>query len=331
MNISRRKPAFTLIELLVVIAIIAILIALLLPAVQQAREAARRTQCKNNLKQYGLALHNYHDRSLVFPPGTTTCGPCSVGSMALNAGHGFHADLLPFIDQAPLYNRLNFTVGGWPNSAAIGTADANHTAAIDTPVTPYLCPSSSYSTPAQCFDNYPGQGSYPYLNAEARSDYVGIQGSDNKLDPNSSYKSTGGCLFLNSKINLSQITDGSSNTMIVGEYSGLHPTDKVSNMGGPTQYNAVTWYGVYDSNSYGDFTNTKPVIYPPNSQYYYGGLSLSGSGNGAYCTQALKSAHVGGLHVLMADGAVRFISTNINLATFKNLADRSDGNSLGEF
>jgi prepilin-type N-terminal cleavage/methylation domain-containing protein len=329
---ARQKfRGFTLIELLVVIAIIAILIALLLPAVQQAREAARRTQCKNNLKQYGLALHNYHDRSGMFPPGTTTCNPCITTGQGLLAGHGFHADILPFIDQAPVYNKLNFSIAGWPNSATIGTADPNHTAAIDTPIAPFRCPSSPYSNPFQCFDNNPGSGTYPYLNSEARSDYVGIQGSVNKLDPNCPYKSTGGCLFLNSNINLALITDGSSNTMIVGEYSGVAPTDKISNFGAPTPYNAVAWYGVYDHISYGNFTNTKPVFYPPNTAYYYGGASLSGSGNGAYCTQALKSAHVGGLHILMADGAVRFLSSNINLATYYNLADRNDGNTLGEF
>src|SRR5262245_59925031 len=97
---------FTWIELLVVIAIIAILIALLLPAVQQAREAARRTQCKNHMKQLGLALHNYHDVFQVFPPGGTTC----TGNLCLygiNNGHNFLANILPYMDQAPLFNKIN--------------------------------------------------------------------------------------------------------------------------------------------------------------------------------------------------------------------------------
>src|SRR3954451_15240789 len=96
---SRSKRGFTLIELLVVIAIIAVLIALLLPAVQQAREAARRTQCRNNLKQIGLALHNYHDAHKIFPPGET-----SNGTDDPLYGHGPGVDILPYIDQATVYN-----------------------------------------------------------------------------------------------------------------------------------------------------------------------------------------------------------------------------------
>ncbi len=111
-----RRGAFTLIELLVVIAIIAVLVALLLPAVQQAREAARRTQCRNNLKQIGLALHNYHDSHTIFPPGETsnqTDDPLY--------GHGPGVDLLPYIDQANVYNKFNFTTG---TTGAEGQANA---------------------------------------------------------------------------------------------------------------------------------------------------------------------------------------------------------------
>jgi prepilin-type N-terminal cleavage/methylation domain-containing protein len=109
MNIRRRWPAFTLIELLVVIAIIAILVALLLPAVQQAREAARRTQCKNNLKQLGLALHNYHDQHLVLPPGYVS-DYTSAGTDT-GPGWGWAAMMLPQMDQAPLYQTIDFSVG----------------------------------------------------------------------------------------------------------------------------------------------------------------------------------------------------------------------------
>ena len=109
MRRTRGKPGgFTLIELLVVIAIIAVLIALLLPAVQQAREAARRTQCKNNMKQFGLALHNYHDTLNMFP--------CTInaGNFSAPNGVGAMVHLLPYIDQAPLFNTINFTsTGGW--------------------------------------------------------------------------------------------------------------------------------------------------------------------------------------------------------------------------
>src|SRR5689334_25410189 len=108
-----RRRAFTLIELLVVIAIIAVLIALLLPAVQQAREAARRTQCKNNLKQIGLALHNYHDTFRLFPPGYVdrNGNPNLTPDNDLGPGWGWAAFLLPYIDQSPLYSPINFNVG----------------------------------------------------------------------------------------------------------------------------------------------------------------------------------------------------------------------------
>jgi len=110
--LKRSRPirchGFTLIELLVVIAIIAVLIALLLPAVQQAREAARRSQCKNNLKQMGLALHNYHDTVSVFPPGAFYHG--SNGAERYGTGFSFHVMLLPYLDQTPRYNAFDFNV-----------------------------------------------------------------------------------------------------------------------------------------------------------------------------------------------------------------------------
>lgn len=134
-----RRRGFTLIELLVVIAIIAILIALLLPAVQQAREAARRTQCKNNLKQMGLALHNYHDNYQFFPNG-------NVASSAGGWGLSWYARILPFVDQAPLYNQLTFsgTQHGWawndptnnPEGVQNGTAFSRVTLSF------VICPSS---------------------------------------------------------------------------------------------------------------------------------------------------------------------------------------------
>jgi prepilin-type N-terminal cleavage/methylation domain-containing protein len=107
-----RRRGFTLIELLVVIAIIAVLIALLLPAVQQAREAARRTQCKNNMKQLGLAMHNYHDTFRVFPPGWIAVDPATNAQSAHEgiSGFGWGTMLLPQIDQSPLYNQLNLNL-----------------------------------------------------------------------------------------------------------------------------------------------------------------------------------------------------------------------------
>src|SRR5262249_17815872 len=148
-----------------------ILIALLLPAVQQAREAARRTQCKNNLKQIGLGLHNYHDVFLTFPPGVATCNPCVPNTYSAKAGHSPFAGILPYIDQTPLFNGINWTIEGsaWYSSTP-STAQETLT---DTVLPAYLCPSST--TPSYSgYGGAPRTGSYPFQAAQATSSYVGI-------------------------------------------------------------------------------------------------------------------------------------------------------------
>ncbi|MCA9089676.1 MAG: DUF1559 domain-containing protein [Planctomycetaceae bacterium] len=148
---SSLRPGFTLIELLVVIAIIAILIALLLPAVQQAREAARRSQCKNNLKQLGLALHNYHDTFNTFPPGgvsalaNSNCNPTG-GSEPANQGAPWTVLVLPYVDEAPRYNSFNFDTyfisffNGYPPTSGYGGSGGNYTEQVR-PCNRFQCPS----------------------------------------------------------------------------------------------------------------------------------------------------------------------------------------------
>jgi prepilin-type N-terminal cleavage/methylation domain-containing protein len=313
-----RCRAFTLIELLVVIAIIAVLIALLLPAVQQAREAARRSQCKNNMKQMGLALHNYHDVFLVFPPGGITCNPC-VPTYNGGSGHSFLAAILPYIDQAPLYNKLNWSVSGWNNTGA--SADATHELMVKTVLPAYICPSSP-KDPIAAYSA--GAGSYPYL-IGAITDYVGVAGS---TGTSGSYglRATSGTFFKNSKIGVFKMTDGTSNIMVVGEYSGYAKGEKAAGYNQMTTYanfNASLWCSFYDHTSASQDSAYKTVIYAPNVLFNTGSANLS--------DQSLKSMHVGGIHVLLGDGAVRFISENINLTTYKNLADIADGATLGEF
>lgn len=306
-----KKRGFTLIELLVVIAIIAVLIALLLPAVQQAREAARRSQCKNNLKQIGLALHNYHDTLLVLPPGNATCNPClgyTGWANQGNSGHNFHASILPYIDQAPLYNQMNWRIGyDYDNTAG----DPVHAAAIKTVLAVYMCPSSTTAS----FSTYGGSMT------QAVAQYVGIAGTT----PNT--RATSGSFFKNSRVSIARMTDGTSNTLMVGEYSGLAkgPSGVPQTATGAVAVSeASVWYGVQDEPG-GNYAGGayRTVLYAPNIAY------------GTYATsesnQSLKSQHVGGIHGLMADGAVRFISDNVNLATLFALSDIADGAVVGEF
>lgn len=327
---STRRRAFTLIELLVVIAIIAVLIALLLPAVQQAREAARRSQCKNNLKQMGLALHNYHDVSLLFPSGGTTCaGGCTY---ATKAGHNLFASILPYIEQGTLYNRLNWDYSGFPVNG-LGV-DTNHEQSTFTVIPVYLCPSSTTAT----FNGYqwttPGGSPYPCLGPQATVNYVGIMGSSQS----GSVRSSSGTFYLNSNIAVRDILDGTSNTMVIGEYSGLakgQPLSRVKTAGPDVTYgwfNTPAWFGFYDNGATGPYSIQlgayKTVTYAPNAAWFLGTGAASAS---TAFNQSLKSQHSGGIHIVMGDGAVRFVSENIALAILYNLADVADQNPIGNF
>ena len=314
-RVRSQHRAFTLIELLVVIAIIAVLIALLLPAVQQAREAARRTQCKNNLKQVGLALHNYHDAMKLFPPGLATCAP-GVGysgwiSSAGLTGHSLFASILPYVDQAPLYNKLNWSVLGIDYDFTSG--DATHAAAIRTVLPAYLCPSST--TDSIITYN---------LSVQGASNYVGIAGTT----PTATV-ATSGTFFSMSSVSIAKLTDGTSNTIVVGEYSGLakgSPAPPAQTATGAVdRRSGVAWYGGYDDRSATTLMAAyKNVSFGPNA-YFNPDPYIN------IWAQSLKSPHVGGVHVLMGDGAVRFISDNIYLTTLFNLSDIADGQVVGEY
>lgn len=334
MSSTIRKRGFTLIELLVVIAIIAVLIALLLPAVQQAREAARRTQCKNNLKQIGLGLHNYHDVFNLFPQGLSVCNPCSPNNYAGRSGHHLFASILPMIDQAPLYNRCNWIVDGSGQALANGQGpDANHYSAIITVLPAYLCPSSTTAT----YSGYscpPNGGGYGTASAMGASHYVGISGS--LQSGNWTYASQSGTFFKNSKKGIRDIIDGTSNTMVVGEYSGLIKNQPLRtwNVPGPTNMNIAAWYGGYDvgdGTNYEQATAYKTVFYAPNLAFWQNTSCTGPSCSSASATESLKSQHTGGVQVLLGDGGVRFLSENISIQTLWNLADIADRTPVGEF
>lgn len=314
---SCRRSAFTLIELLVVIAIIAVLIALLLPAVQQAREAARRTQCKNNLKQIGLSLHNYHDVFNTFPYGTR--------HSPQNWGSSFWLSLLPYADQSNLFNRVDFNT--WPGW------DANARNVYANVQPPYmLCPSSPLPV-------FRGRGDWGGSTNLVIPSYVGISGVSSTVAGRSSASVTGnradaasnGVLSYNSKIGFRDITDGSTNVICIGEQSdfGANRTDIRSAWDwgawmGCANCNPVPTSDVYTAAITTIHPNWPFGSKPAVSSHAY--LGREGGGN-----FPIQSVHVGGLHVLLCDGSTRFISDNLDRTIQYNLSDRADGQLVGEF
>ena len=311
----RFKRGFTLIELLVVIAIIAILIALLLPAVQQAREAARRTQCKNNLKQIGLAVHNYHDVYNIFPTGSVP-RHASGNNFVNQSAWGWHAFILPQIDQAPLFNTLQV------NDRSLYDVTSNRTITPDR---------NSLSTmfPALAAFQCPSDTTGPNLKAGMRrqnfngSNQSGITGPvNNWRPPTSNYPGVVGFRDINrprgpgrlaqrgtfynlSRVRFRDFTDGSSNTLIVGE------RDKRCGAGSWIGNRAPLGGGTHGA----DFTFGKvsKIINDPVN---------AGSNN---CTDGFSSKHVGGAQFLLGDGSVRFISENIDSKPAANNRINRDG------
>jgi prepilin-type N-terminal cleavage/methylation domain-containing protein len=307
-NRRDRAQGFTLIELLVVIAIIAVLIALLLPAVQQAREAARRSQCKNNLKQMGLAMHNYHDTFNVFVPGAM--GHASGGPSDLRTC--FFQSILPYVEQSAIYNQLNFsgnwaTLSAYPNIAAANAA-TNPLIMAQIPV--FMCPTDPNSGKRQVAVYV--RGFY--------SNYLTINGSTAMGDRNSVQN---GMFYIISSTRMRDVTDGTSNTAMMAEII-LTPD-------ATTDARGRVWES-YDGNTFVSTLNPPNTTIPDRFDQACGNwpplLPCPGTGN---YQMAARSAHTGGVHVVLADGGVRFVSSNINTLTWQNLGARNDGQVLGEF
>ena len=322
MRNHRLKRGFTLIELLVVIAIIAILIALLLPAVQQAREAARRTQCKNNIKQLALAMHNYHDVYTAMAPG---------GVNQIN----WRVSVLPYIEQSNVYNQLDFgqSFTGQvpnPNTAVLGR---NNIAA-------FRCPSD-------VVDPFDSGSLLAALNAEQMdySSYIAISGAGDPgvlpnlalsgkciSNPGLGWNCDNGIMQLNKRIRFRDVTDGLSNTIVLGEQSGKDPGMQF----GARQGLAGGWHGPLtplpvDFNAVPAFPTpisaVTPVVYPINSTCADPGFCLFPT----FSSTNLNSEHEGGAQFALADGSVRFLSENMSLQTLRRLAMRADGEVIGEF
>lgn len=307
MILSPRRRAFTLIELLVVIAIIAVLIALLLPAVQQAREAARRTQCKNNLKQIGLALHNYHDMA--------KCFPFAIGG----TGNKYSAlsQLLPHLDQAPLYMQINFS--------KLYT-DPSNSAACMAQINMFRCPSDRMN---------------PMPSVGGATNYIPNKGSSLAWqDP-----AANGVIYWFSSTRMANITDGSSQTVAFSERNltdgsnGISTPDAdtyLSSANPVTQDEAVQICAAVDvtnlSNQFPQFMggpwmdgkNAYQHVGPPNTR-------SCGFQPASKAAMTASSRHVGGVHVLLCDGSVRFAGSNIDLGVWRALGTRQGGETIGEY
>ena len=325
--------AFTLVELLVVITIIGILIALLLPAVQAAREAARRMQCANNTKQIGLALHNYLAANNSFPMGEMDTADWTPSSWS---GYCWATVILPYLEQQPLYDQLGPASQANPGYCVPVTGTPQHQAALCTVVNGYLCPSSGHARTFNYDPSLPKNSLGHSANDFGMLEYVGIAGSDRSpplylpAPPAASlYPSKTGTLYYRSALAAARIRDGLSHTMIVGEYSGLAPGQSFSSMGG-LQNNDATWHiGYWNSDTPGSGENTysvRTVAYPPNTAYYCSCWGCDPPLLGNHVARgALKSSHPGGIHALLGDGSVTFLGNGIDLTVYKDLADREDG------
>ncbi len=334
----RTKRGFTLIELLVVIAIIAILIALLLPAVQQAREAARRTQCKNNLKQIGLALHNYHDVYNVFPPSAVhysdTAG--ATGGNNSESGWGWFCLLLPQLEQSNLFNTLGV------NSRPIENVLTNPTdrLLLQTQIPGTRCPSDvgpPLNSQRPFYNSkYGGSGTYVTNGFyAATANYVGNHGTNIVLlyPYLAEGKDPYGMFWSASRVGLRDVLDGTSNTILVGERAWPNA--------------AAIWAGNRNMNGPGRWATRQILGFSfakPNVRTWTPDPARDGEygiSDGAY-----SSFHTGGTQFVFADGSVRFVSDNINFDTtqirpgsndlqmrgvYQLLSQRADGQVLGEF
>lgn len=310
---SRRTHTrgFTLIELLVVIAIIAVLIALLLPAVQQAREAARRTQCKNNLKQIGIALHNYHDTAITLPPGWVGTNRWGAGTM-----------ILPYVDQAPLYTAIGSTAGAGSTvgfGAVMNSFPATNTL-LQTIMPAFRCPSDAGSAVV----TFPLNGSAAGTTVSfSRTNYVGVVGNQpTAAVPNST--NSNGAFYQNSRRNFRDFTDGLSNTFLYGERRSPGTVSNGQYTGGD-----AIWAGVNDEASVQGIAIHIGDCWPGNNLNSRSASAPTATSNVPY--SQFGSLHVGGGHFLMGDGAVRFISENINNTTYQYLSAVNDGQVLGEY
>jgi prepilin-type N-terminal cleavage/methylation domain-containing protein/prepilin-type processing-associated H-X9-DG protein len=328
---AKGRNAFTLIELLVVIAIIGILIALLLPAVQKVREAAARTQCTNNLKQIGLALHSYHDTNKFLPPGyiDVNTNPLSTPDNDLGPGWGWAAFVLPYLEQGTVYNQINFKV-------AVGTGVNAQVSQL--PLSIYQCPSDAYQQTIAVYDS---SFTNP-IAMVAHGNYVGCNGWEECFNGAGGNPQPGsgadglaglfgfagrGAFYRNSHTRFAEVTDGLSGTIFAGERSGDHSPS--------------TWTGAVAGGRCPAWMASQPpspYAPPPGPAYDnadFGEAFVLAHCNATHLPSAdfpifdpdtFYSMHTGrGANFLFGDGSVHFLTSSINPITYQSLGTIAGG------
>ncbi len=302
MTQTHKRPGFTLVELLVVIAIIGVLIALLLPAVQQAREAARRMSCSNNQKQLALSLHNYHDTHGSFPPMIVR------EETATDAAWAWSALILPQIEQTNLYDSLQ--VGKQRLADAASSAQGEM---LEQALEAFNCPSDARTrdTSARAISGVNlGLSSYPAINGTGPRVYYYDQGPTASASGIFTDRVKG--------YSFRDIIDGSSNTMLIGERHLKLPFNTNITY---TQWAGTTNGNMDDSGYYGSLevagTTGYPINEPEPTNWQY--------------RHWFSSLHPGGAMFSFSDGSVHFLPETIDQSTYQNLANRSDGQTLGEY